>query len=115
MGVVSDLAERVVVMYAGSVVEQGPKASVFRDPQHPYTWGLLGSIPRVGRPRVRRLAAIPGTPPSPLAPPPGCRFAPRCRYVFEPCSSRPELRERAGRGRADACHLDAEAKKVLRA
>src|SRR6266498_1372918 len=59
MGVVSDLAERVAVMYAGSVVEEGSKSAVFRDPQHPYTWGLLGSIPRVGRPRVRRLAAIP--------------------------------------------------------
>jgi peptide/nickel transport system ATP-binding protein len=63
MGVVSDLAERVTVMYAGSVVEEGPKAAVFHDPQHPYTWGLIGSIPRVGRPRVRRLAAIPGAPP----------------------------------------------------
>src|SRR5207244_2165420 len=58
MGVVAELAERVVVMYAGIVVEEGSKADVFRDPQHPYTWGLPGSIPRVGRPRVRRLAAI---------------------------------------------------------
>ena len=114
MGVVSDLAERVTVMYAGSVVEEGPKASVFRDPQHPYTWGLLGSIPRVGRPRVRRLAAIPGAPPSLLAPPEGCRFAPRCRHRFDKCSIRPELLERVASGRADACHLDPAARPLLR-
>ena len=94
MGVVSDLAERVAVMYAGSVVEEGSKADVFRDPQHPYTWGLLGSIPRVGRPRVRRLAAIPGTPPSLLSPPEGCRFAPRCPHRFDRCAIRPELAPR---------------------
>ena len=60
MGVVAELAERVVVMYAGRVVEEAPKTQLFRDPQHPYTWGLLGSMPRPDRPRVRRLAAIPG-------------------------------------------------------
>ena len=114
MGVVSDLAERVTVMYAGSVVEEGPTASVFRDRQHPYTWGLLGSIPRVGRPRVRRLAAIPGAPPSLLAPPEGCRFAPRCRHRFDKCSIRPELLERVASGRADACHLDPAARPLLR-
>ncbi|HMB80055.1 MAG TPA: ABC transporter ATP-binding protein [Vicinamibacterales bacterium] len=113
MGVVSEIAERVVVMYAGSVVEEGPKAAVFRDPQHPYTWGLLGSIPRVGR-RVRRLAAIPGSPPSLLAPPEGCRFAPRCAHRFERCSVRPELRERVAPGRADACHLDQSVRPALR-
>jgi peptide/nickel transport system ATP-binding protein len=114
MGVVSDLAERVVVMYAGSVVEEGAKASVFRDPQHPYTWGLLGSIPRVGRPRVRRLAAIPGTPPSLLAPPEGCRFAPRCAHRFDLCSVRPELLHRVEADRADACHLDPALRPSLR-
>ena len=106
MGVVSELAERIIVMYAGGVVEEGPKSAVFRDPQHPYTWGLLDSIPRVGRPRVRRLAAIPGAPPSPLAPPAGCRFEPRCPYRFDLCSTRPELAERVEPGRRDACHLD---------
>ncbi len=114
MGVVSDLAERVTVMYAGSVVEEGPKAAVFRDPQHPYTWGLLGSIPRVGRPRVRRLAAIPGAPPSLLALPEGCRFAPRCRHRFDKCGVRPELLERVAPGRADACHLDPAVRPTLR-
>jgi peptide/nickel transport system ATP-binding protein len=114
MGVVSDLAERVAVMYAGSVVEEGSKSAVFRDPQHPYTWGLLGSIPRVGRPRVRRLAAIPGTPPSLLAPPEGCRFAPRCPHRFDRCSIRPELAPRVSADRLDACHLDPAIRPSLR-
>ncbi len=110
MGVVSDLAERIIVMYAGGVVEEGPKSAVFRDPQHPYTWGLLGSIPRVGRPRVKRLAAIPGSPPSLLAPPAGCRFEPRCPYRFARCAIRPELEERVAPDRRDACHLDPAAR-----
>jgi peptide/nickel transport system ATP-binding protein len=114
MGVVSEIAERVIVMYAGSVIEEGPKAAIFRDPQHPYTWGLLGSIPRVGR-RVRRLATIPGSPPSLLAPPAGCRFAPRCVHRFERCSVRPELIERVAPGRADACHLAPSVRAALRA
>jgi peptide/nickel transport system ATP-binding protein len=114
MGVVSDLAEEIIVMYAGSVVEAGPKSAVFRDPQHPYTWGLLDSIPRLGRPRVHRLTAIPGAPPSPLAPPAGCRFEPRCPYRFDRCSIRPELAERVAPGRRDACHLDASVRPALR-
>src|SRR5438874_1232504 len=114
MGVVSDLAERVAVMYAGSVVEEGSKADVFRDPQHPYTWGLLGSIPRVGRPRVRRLAAIPGLPPSLIDPPEGCRFAPRCPHRFDRCSVRPELAPRVSANRLDACHLDPAIRPSLR-
>jgi peptide/nickel transport system ATP-binding protein len=114
MGVVSDLAERVVVMYAGSVVEEGAKTAVFRDPQHPYTWGLLGSIPRVGRPRVRRLTAIPGQPPSLLAPPEGCRFAPRCRHAFDRCEVRPELLPRVAGDRRDACWLEPAVRPLLR-
>jgi peptide/nickel transport system ATP-binding protein len=114
MGVVSQLAERIIVMYAGGVVEEGPKSAVFRDPQHPYTWGLLSSIPRLGRPRIERLTGIPGAPPSPLAPPPGCRFEPRCAYRFDLCSTRPELAERVEPGRRDACHLDPAARRVLR-
>jgi peptide/nickel transport system ATP-binding protein len=114
MGAVAELAERVVVMYAGRVVEEGPKEAIFRDPQHPYTWGLLGSIPRVDRERVRRLATIPGSPPSLLDLREGCRFEPRCRFRFERCATRPELFERVAPGRRDACHLDPAARPALR-
>jgi peptide/nickel transport system ATP-binding protein len=114
MGVVAEVAERVVVMYAGSIVEEGPRKTLFRDPQHPYTWGLLGSIPRVDRGRVPRLAAIPGAPPSMLALPPGCRFEPRCPHRFAKCSTRPQLAERVGPGRKDACHLDPAVRPALR-
>jgi peptide/nickel transport system ATP-binding protein len=114
LGVVADIAERVVVMYAGRVVEEARKTQLFRDPQHPYTWGLLGSIPRIDRPRVRRLAAIPGAPPSLLAPPPGCRFEPRCPHRFELCTTRPELLERVSPDRRDACHLDPAARPAAR-
>ena len=114
MGVVSELAERVVVMYAGSVVEEGPKSAVFRDPQHPYTWGLLGSIPRMGGTRSRRLTVIPGQPPSLLAPPPGCRFAPRCTHAFPACQERPPLLPRVAPNHADACHLDPAVRPELR-
>jgi len=114
MGVVSDLAERVVVMYAGGVVEEGPKRAVFREPQHPYTWGLLDSIPRVGRTRGRRLTVIPGQPPSLLAPPPGCRFAPRCAYRFPKCDERPALVAKVESGHADACHLEPSKRQALR-
>ena len=74
MGVVADLADRIAVMYAGRIVEQGTRRDVFYDAQHPYTWGLLGSIARLDRPKPRRLAAIPGLPPSLLRLPPGCAF-----------------------------------------
>ncbi|HUY98109.1 MAG TPA: ABC transporter ATP-binding protein [Verrucomicrobiae bacterium] len=105
MGVISEIADRVVVMYAGRAVEEGRKEAVIRAPQHPYTWGLLGAVPRLGSKR-RRLATIPGSPISPLNVPPGCAFAPRCRERFARCSERPELRG-AG-GHRDACWLPPE-------
>jgi peptide/nickel transport system ATP-binding protein len=114
MGVVSEVADRIVVMYAGGVVEEGPKRAVFRDPQHPYTWGLLDSIPRVDRPRSRRLVSIPGAPPSAMNLPAGCRFEPRCPHRFDRCSIRPELAERVAPGRRDACHLDPSVRPALR-
>ncbi|MGH3135300.1 MAG: ABC transporter ATP-binding protein [Gaiellaceae bacterium] len=114
MGVVAEIAERVAVMYAGRVVEEAPKSSLFRNPQHPYTWGLLESVPRIDLPRIRRLVAIPGAPPSPFAPPEGCRFAPRCVHSFELCSTRPELLERSEPGHKDACHLEVAARPALR-
>ena len=98
LGVVADVADRVNVMYAGRVVEHGQKSQVFDDPQHPYTWGLLGSIPRLDRPRSRRLPTIPGQPPSMLALPDGCRFRPRCAHAFDRCAQEdPALADARGR------------------
>ncbi len=91
LGVVAELADRVLVMYAGRLVERGPAASVLAHPAHPYTQGLLASIPPMHGPRPHRLAAIPGTPPAPAERPPGCAFQPRCPRRFARCAQRPEL------------------------
>ncbi|MGJ4859338.1 ABC transporter ATP-binding protein [Labrys sp. KB_33_2] len=85
MGVVSELADRVMVMYAGRVVERGSRAELFSDPRHPYTRALLGSIPPLTGEKPRRLPAIPGSPPSLLRLPEGCAFGPRCPARYEPC------------------------------
>jgi oligopeptide/dipeptide ABC transporter ATP-binding protein len=114
MGVVADLADRIAVMYAGRIVEQGTRREVFYDAQHPYTWGLLGSIARLDRPKPRRLAAIPGQPPSLLRLSPGCAFADRCAHRFDLCDERPELLERVDGNHSDACHLEPKQKKELR-
>jgi peptide/nickel transport system ATP-binding protein len=114
MGVVADMADRIAVMYAGRIVEQGTQRDLFYDPQHPYTWGLLGSIARLDRPRPRRLAAIPGLPPSLMHLPAGCAFAERCAYRFAKCDEeRPELLDR-GSGHLDACHLSTQQKQDIR-
>ena len=115
MGVIADVADRVNVMYAGRVVEHGQKSQVFYDPQHPYTWGLLGSIPRLDRPRSRRLPTIAGQPPSMLSLPDGCRFRPRCAQAFDRCTQEdPALAER-GAGHLDACLLTVGQKRERRA
>jgi peptide/nickel transport system ATP-binding protein len=80
LGVVAEMADHIAVMYAGQIVESAPAERVFAAPEHPYTWGLLRSIPTLDGPREELLTPIPGNPPSPLAPPPGCRFHPRCPY-----------------------------------
>lgn len=105
MGVVAEVADRVLVMYAGKVVEDATKAQIFSAPQHPYTWGLLGAMPRLDRPKMSRLQAIPGNPPSVVDPPRGCRFQPRCDHRFEKCTVSPELVDKLGDGHRDACHL----------
>ena len=107
MGVVAETTQRVVVMYAGKVVEEAPVGALFGDPRHPYTQGLIRSIPRVDRSagRQARLESIPGTVPSLLNPPPGCRFAARCRYVMPACTEAiPPLKEVAP-GHKVACIL----------
>jgi peptide/nickel transport system ATP-binding protein len=114
MGVVADLADRIAVMYAGRIIEKGTRRDIFYDPQHPYTWGLLGSIARLDRPKPRRLAAIPGLPPSLLRLPGGCAFGARCTHRFALCDERPELLDKAGNGHLDACHLEPRQKQELR-
>jgi peptide/nickel transport system ATP-binding protein/oligopeptide transport system ATP-binding protein len=116
LGVVADIADRVIVMYAGRVVEQGTLDEIFYDPQHPYTWGLLGSITRIDADRSQRLPAIPGLPPSLLQPPAGCHFRPRCPHAFAKCTEIPELINRSSESSdsLDRCFLTAEQKRSLR-
>jgi oligopeptide/dipeptide ABC transporter ATP-binding protein len=104
LGVVAEHADRVIVMYSGRVIEQSPTSPLFARPLHPYTSGLLDSIPDLDH-TIEELPAIEGVVPSPLALPPGCRFAPRCRYVEEACTlADPPLR--ALGDRATACRRD---------
>jgi peptide/nickel transport system ATP-binding protein len=106
MGVVADLADRVQVMYGGRIVEEGPAEEIFNDARHPYTQGLLASIPRLDQPRPRRLPSIAGVPASAGRLAPGCVFAARCPHRFEPCAEQPELRVVAtSPGHQVACHL----------
>jgi oligopeptide/dipeptide ABC transporter ATP-binding protein len=90
MALVASLCQRVVVMYAGRVVEEGPVDQIFQSPQHPYTWSLLRSVPRVDEARKDRLVSIRGLPPDLVSPPPGCKFHPRCPFVVDKCKSDPE-------------------------
>jgi peptide/nickel transport system ATP-binding protein len=83
LGVVAEVTDQIVVMYAGKIVEAAPTDAIFRAPEHPYTWGLLQSIPRLDRPRDEELIPIPGRPPSLISLPSGCSFHPRCPYVRE--------------------------------
>jgi peptide/nickel transport system ATP-binding protein len=116
LGVVADVADRIAVMYAGRIVEQGTVDEIFYDPQHPYTWGLLGSITRVDRPRPRRLPSIPGAPPSLIDPPRGCHFRPRCRHEFARCMEVPGLEARVPNapGHLDRCWLSVGEKRERR-
>jgi oligopeptide/dipeptide ABC transporter ATP-binding protein len=115
LGVVADVADEVMVMYAGRAVESGTLEQIFYDPQHPYTWGLLGSLMRIDRPRTARLAQIAGQPPSLISPPEGCHFRPRCPHAFDRCTEAPPLVQRVNDpGHLDRCWLDAERKRTLR-
>jgi oligopeptide/dipeptide ABC transporter ATP-binding protein len=104
LGVIAEVAANVVVMYAGKIVERGPVDDIFHDPQHPYTQGLLRSIPKPEK-IGHRLEVITGTVPHPLNLPPGCTFAPRCPDKFEPCDSAFPALEDIAPKRAVACYL----------
>ena len=115
LGVVAEVADDVQVMYAGRVVESGTLDQIFYDPQHPYTWGLLGSVTRLDRDRASRLAQIKGQPPSLISPPEGCHFRPRCPHEFGKCPQVPGLENRSTTpGHLDRCWLSPEAKREKR-
>ncbi len=111
LGVIAETADDVVVMYAAKIAEHAPVDELFKRPRHPYTWGLLGSLPVLGV-DVDRLVQIPGSPPSLLNPPAGCRFHPRCEHVMSVCTTVvPELRPApVNPQHLDACHLDDKTK-----
>ncbi len=102
LGVIAEIADEVIVMYAGKIVESAPVRELFADPQHPYTIGLLGSIPRLGEYR-ERLATIEGTVPSPANQPKGCRFSPRCPFADTRCRDEPPPLRDLGGGHDVAC------------
>src|SRR5437667_4439707 len=119
LGVIAEVADDVVVMYAAKIAEHAPVDNLFKHPHHPYTWGLLGSLPRLDA-DVERLVQIQGQPPSLLNPPRGCRFHPRCPYVMSICKTEEPQLMPAGDDPAhtQACHLDEatkdrEAEKLL--
>ena len=116
LGVVAEVADRTLVMYAGRVVEQGSLDDIFYDPQHPYTWGLLGSLTRIDQPRPRRLPSIPGAPPSLISPPRGCHFRARCPHEFAKCPDTPRLEARlpSSPDHLDRCWLTPEEKRARR-
>ncbi|MGN6276000.1 MAG: ABC transporter ATP-binding protein [Solirubrobacterales bacterium] len=116
LGVVAEVADRVLVMYAGRVVEEGTLDQIFYDPQHPYTWGLMGSLTRLDRPRPHRLPQIAGSPPSLLDLPEGCSFRPRCPHEFSKCPQLPGLEARLPDvpDHRDRCWLSPEQKREKR-
>jgi oligopeptide/dipeptide ABC transporter ATP-binding protein len=112
LGVIADVAQTVMVMYAGRSMELGTRDAVFGDPLHPYSWGLLESRPRVDQ-KGERLVPIEGSPPSLIRVPPGCPFHPRCPHRFSPCDKEvPAFKDRGG-GHPEACHLAVEDKRRL--
>jgi peptide/nickel transport system ATP-binding protein len=114
LGVISHMADDLLVMYAGRAVERGSVREVMREPKHPYTWGLLSSMPRLDSNIDEMLEPIPGAPPSLLNPPSGCPFHPRCAYRDQVSGTLcTDTRPPLGEGRAAACHLTAEQKQTI--
>jgi peptide/nickel transport system ATP-binding protein len=105
LGVVRHLSDRVLIMYLGRVVESAPTDAIYATPNHPYTQALLAEIPNLEK-RKRTYIPIKGEIPSPLAPPPGCHFHPRCPHAFERCKVEQPLLKEVAPGRLSACHLN---------
>ena len=116
LGVVAEVSDRLIVLYGGRIREEAELRELFKDPLDPYTWGLLGSIPRVDKDRPARLPTISGAPPSLLRPPKGCRFITRCPHRIEQCTTEPELHvsDPAKPQHRDRCILPLEDKRRLR-
>ncbi|MDQ3723139.1 MAG: ABC transporter ATP-binding protein, partial [Actinomycetota bacterium] len=115
LGIVAELTDEIAVMYSGRIVEHGPTAAIFAAPEHPYTWGLLQSIPRLDSPRGAELVVIPGSPPSLINRPSGCHFHPRCAYALpEHRRADPQLAAIAHDSRHEtACLLDSQTRRAL--
>ena len=115
LGVVADIADEILVMYAGRVVERAAKRELFYNPQMPYTWGLLGSIPRLDGPRPERLHSLKGSPPSLINAPAGCKFRARCPHAFGKCTEEPRLENHVeAADHLDRCWLDVDYKRAQR-
>jgi peptide/nickel transport system ATP-binding protein len=104
LSIIAETCEKVAIMYAGKIVEYGDAVSIFKNPQHPYTQGLIKAFPSIRGEKVR-LSSIPGQPPDLLQPPPACRFNPRCPYVMDVCKKVEPLLEEHEKGHLVACHL----------
>ncbi len=115
LGVVADVAERVVVMYGGEIMEEASVRDIFKDPKHPYTWGLIKSIPRLDIDREKeKLSSIDGTPPDLFNPPKGCPFAPRCEYAMDICKNKKPGMLEGGKGHKVSCWLlDQRAEEII--
>jgi oligopeptide/dipeptide ABC transporter ATP-binding protein len=114
LGVVARYARRVVVMYAGKIIETGSALDIYHNSKHPYTLGLLGSVPRLDAVEREKLEAIEGLPPDLIDLPPGCSFAPRCRFAYERCSQETPVLERVGDGHESACWRSSELAELAR-
>jgi oligopeptide/dipeptide ABC transporter ATP-binding protein len=116
LGIVAEVADEILVMYAGRIVERASRRALFYQPQHPYTWGLLDSIARLDQPRREQLHTIKGAPPSLIHLPQGCTFRPRCPHAFSRCEREPALERRThGLEHLDRCWLDPAEKRAARA
>lgn len=113
LSVIAELADKIAIMYGGKIIEYGPSEKIYRNPQHPYTKALLKAIPRLRAPRMK-LSYIPGQPPDLRAPPPGCRFHPRCKQAMDICSRQEPPIVEVEPGQRVACWLYAEKKRVKR-
>ena len=105
LGVVSDICDSISVMYAGTIVESGSSDQIFYEPRHPYTWGLLASVPKIDTDEHQRLIPIEGNPVDLINPPKGCPFAPRCKHCMKICIDQAPPQCQVGEGHMAACWL----------